>query len=103
MRKLFAVLLLAAFPLSANEVSYRSLQSGWNSSATPVTDHGIHGEGQIIAVLDTGLDYDSCYFAEPDGSAPPINTGTPSGGFAWTNVNPARRKEIGRASCRERV
>lgn len=94
MRKLFAVLLLLAFPLSANEVSYHSLQSGWSSSATPLFDHGIHGEGQIIAVLDTGLDYDNCYFAEADGSAPPINTGTPAGGFNWTNINPSRRKVI---------
>ena len=94
MRKLFAVLLLAAFPLSANEVSYRSLQSGWSSAATPLFDRGIHGEGQIVAVLDTGLDYDNCYFAEPDGSAPPINTGTPAGGFAWTNVNLSRRKVV---------
>jgi len=94
MRKLFAVLLLLAFPLAANELSFRSLQSGWNSSATPVSDHGIHGEGQIIAVLDTGLDYDNCFFAEADGSAPPINTGTPAGGFAWTNIVPSRRKVI---------
>jgi hypothetical protein len=94
MRKLFAVLLLVTLPLAANEVSYHSLQSGWTGSATPLFDHGIHGEGQIIAVLDTGLDYDNCFFAEADGSAPPMNTGTPSGGFGWTNINPARRKVI---------
>lgn len=73
MRKLFAVLLIAALPLAANETSVRSLQSGWLSNATPVHDHGIHGEGQIIAVLDTGVDYDNCYLAEADGSMPPIN------------------------------
>ena len=94
MRKLFAVFLLAASPLVANEVSIRSLQSGWNGSATPLFDHGIHGEGQIIAVLDTGLDYDNCFFAEADGSAPPINVGTPAGGYAWTNVVASRRKVI---------
>jgi len=94
MRKLFAVLLLVALPLSANEVSIRSLQSGWAGSSTPLFDHGIHGEGQIIAVLDTGLDYDNCFFAEADGSAPPINLGTPGGGYAWTNIAPSRRKVI---------
>jgi len=94
MRKLFAVLLLFALPLSANEVSFHSLQSGWVGTATPLTDHGLHGEGQIIAVLDTGLDYDNCFFAEADGSAPPINNGTPAGGFAWTNIAPSRRKVI---------
>src|SRR6266850_6663674 len=92
-RKLFA-LLLVAFTASANELSFRSIQSGWNSAATPVTDHGLNGAGQIIAVLDTGVDYDNCYFAEADGSRPPINTGTPSGGFVWTNVDPSRRKII---------
>jgi hypothetical protein len=73
-RKLFAILLIAALPLAANEISYRSLQSGWLSNATPLYDHGLHGEGQIIAILDTGLDVDSCWFAEPDGSRPPINS-----------------------------
>jgi hypothetical protein len=92
-RKLFVILLIAA-TASATDISYRSLQSGAANGGTPVHDHGIHGEGQIVAVLDTGVDYDSCYFAEGDGSAPPINTGTPSGGLAWANVNPARRKVI---------
>lgn len=73
MRKLFATVLLVAFPLAADELSVRSLQSGWASNATPVWDHGLHGEGQIVAVLDTGLDYDSCFFAEPDGAPPPVN------------------------------
>jgi hypothetical protein len=92
-RKLF-VLLLVAVTVSANEVSFRSVQSGWRSSATPLTDRGLNGAGQIVAVLDTGVDYDSCYFAEADGSQPPINTGTPVGGLAWTNVDPSRRKII---------
>jgi hypothetical protein len=93
MRKLFALVLLATTAF-ANELSYTSLQSGWGQTRTPLTDHGLHGEGQVIAVLDTGLDYDNCFFAEADGSAPPINTGTPVGGFASANVNPSRRKVI---------
>ena len=92
-RKLF-VLLLVAFTASANEMSFRSIQSGWGSTATPLTDHGLNGAGQIVAVLDTGVDYDSCYFAEPDNSRPPANTGSPSGGLAWTNIDPSRRKII---------
>jgi hypothetical protein len=96
MRKLLVAVTFVsiAATASANEISYRSLQSGWNGSATPLTDRGLRGEGQIIAVLDTGVDYDSCYFAEPDASRPPINTGTPGGGLAWTNVDPSRRKII---------
>ena len=54
MRKLFVVLMIAA-TASANEISYRSLQSF--TTATPLHDRGLHGEGQIVAVLDTGLDY----------------------------------------------
>src|SRR5882672_10007114 len=73
MSKLFAALLLVAFPLAANENPARTLQSGWASNATPIHDRGLHGEGQIVAVLDTGLDYDSCYFADTGGAPPPVN------------------------------
>jgi len=92
-RKLFAVLLLATIA-SANEFSYRSLQSGSAVGGTPLHDRGIRGEGQIVAVLDSGLEYNSCYYAEADGSAPPFNTGSPSGGLEWQNVDPSRRKVI---------
>lgn len=92
-RKLFAVLLIA-FSISANESSYRALQSGSPTGATPLHDRGIHGQGQIIAVVDTGLDYTSCYFAEPDGTPPPFNTGSPSGGLEWDNVDLSRRKVV---------
>ncbi len=80
MRKLFAILVIAA-TASANELTFEM--------ARPIHDRGLHGEGQVIAVLDTGLDYRSCYFAEPDGSAPPVNTT-----FATNNVDPSRRKVI---------
>jgi hypothetical protein len=39
------------------------------SGQTPIWDHGIHGEGQIATLMDTGLDYNSCWFR--DGGAPP--------------------------------
>lgn len=89
MRKLFACLIALALPLSANEVSVHTLQSGTATGPFTLYNHGLHGEGQIIAILDTGLDYDDCYFAEPDGSAPPINLRVTD-----TNVNLARRKVI---------
>ena len=92
-KRLFVLLLVAA-TARANEISYRSLQSGWRSAATPLTDHGLHGEGQIIAVLDTGVDYDNCFFAEPDGSRPPVNLGSPTGGLEWQNVDLNRRKIV---------
>ena len=89
MRKLFAILLLAASTVSADDLTYRSIQSGPNPTGTPIYDHGIRGEGQIIAFLDTGVDYDSCYFAEPDRSRPPINTRLDS-----NNVDLSRRKIV---------
>jgi hypothetical protein len=97
MRKLFAMIVIAfVLPAvaSADYVSFRSMQSGWLNADTPVFDHGILGQHQIIAILDTGLDWDSCYFAEPDGSRPPINTGSPSNGLSATNVDTSRRKVI---------
>ena len=94
MRKLFATWMLLASTAYADNISFRSVQSGWGSGATPLFDHGIYGQRQIIAVLDTGLDWDSCYFAEPDGSRPPINTGSPQGGLNSSNVDTSRRKVI---------
>ena len=93
MKRLLAILLLAA-TAHANDISFHSLQSGWRSVATPLTDHGLHGEGQIIAVLDTGVDYDNCYFAEADRSRPPVNLGSPTGVLEWRNVDLSRRKIV---------
>ena len=93
MRK-FLVTVLLATAASANDVSIRSMQSGSHTGGTPIFDRGIHGQGQIIAILDTGLDYRNCYFAEPDGSLPPINTGTHLGGLQSNNIDPSRRKVI---------
>jgi hypothetical protein len=88
-RKLFAMLAIIALPLGANEVSVYSLQGGWLSTSTPIHNHGIHGEGQILAVLDTGIDPDNCYFAEADGSMPPVNTR-----IEQNNVDLTRRKIV---------
>jgi hypothetical protein len=95
-RKLFAVIviLITSGIAAADEVAYRSLQSGTPEGPTTVHDRGIFGEGQIIAVLDTGVDYNSCYFVEPDNTPPPVNTGTPLGGLQWQNVDLSRRKII---------
>lgn len=85
---------LVAIPLPANENSYRALQSGSTTGPTPVHAHGIHGEGQVIAFLDTGLDWDHCGFAEADNSEPPVNTATRDGALQTSNVDTTRRKVI---------
>ena len=89
MSRLFALIALVATAVSANELSYKSLQSGPMGSTTPIFDHGIHGEGQIIAFLDTGVDWDSCFFIEADGLRPPINIG-----LQTNNVDLSRRKIV---------
>ncbi|MEA2344694.1 MAG: hypothetical protein QOF63_2863 [Thermoanaerobaculia bacterium] len=95
MRKLFAAMILAtAVAANADDVSSRAIQSGFFESNTPLFDHGIYGQRQVIAILDTGLDWDGCYFAEPDGSPPPINTGSPQNGLNSSNVDISRRKVI---------
>jgi len=40
------------------------------SGGTPIWNHGIHGENQLVAVMDSGLDYNSCWFRETGGAAP---------------------------------
>ena len=64
-------------------------QSGLDGGmTTPIHDHGLHGEGQIVAVLDTGLDVDSCYYRDDVNGLPPTNDGT------GTTVDPNQRKVI---------
>jgi len=72
-----------------NDTSIWVGQSGlYAGEATPVFDHGIYGEGQVAAVLDTGLDADMCYFRDDALGLPPTNTG---GG---TTVDTNQRKVI---------
>lgn len=59
-----------------NDTSIWVGQSGLDGTmATPVFENGILGVGETVAVLDTGLDYDMCYFRDTAG-APVINRGT---------------------------
>jgi len=65
-------------------------QSGLNAGqTTPVFDHGIHGEGQVVGYIDTGVDADSCYFRDTARGLPPTNAC--NGG---TVVDTAQRKVI---------
>lgn len=40
------------------------------SNSTPVWDHGLTGLGEIVTLMDSGVDYNSCYFRE-NGNLPP--------------------------------
>ncbi|MEW6743656.1 MAG: S8 family serine peptidase [Planctomycetota bacterium] len=42
------------------------------SGQFPIWDHGIQGENQFAVVMDTGLDYNSCWFRDP-GKTPGAN------------------------------
>ena len=40
------------------------------SNSTPIWDAGITGEGEIVTLMDSGVDYNSCFFRE-NGNLPP--------------------------------
>ncbi|HEV8237907.1 MAG TPA: S8 family serine peptidase [Thermoanaerobaculia bacterium] len=49
-------------------------QSGLSAGmTTPVFSQGIYGEGQTVAVLDTGIDADMCFFRDTTLGLPPTN------------------------------
>lgn len=55
-----------------NDASAWRCQSG-QSGSTPLFDAGLRGEGEVIAVIDTGIDPDSCYFADAGFGMPAVN------------------------------
>lgn len=49
-------------------------QSGLaGGGATPLFTRGLFGEGEVIAVLDTGIDADMCHFRDAARGLPPVN------------------------------
>lgn len=72
-----------------NDNASAIVQTGSPSGDRALWHRGLHGEGQTIAILDTGLDYDSCYFSEDDTSPPPLAFGTEVG-----VPDPTRRKIV---------
>jgi subtilisin family serine protease len=65
-------------------------QSGLaGGQTTPIFAHGIHGEGQVVGILDTGIDPDMCYFRDPARGLPPTNAC--NGG---TVIDPLQRKVL---------
>jgi subtilisin family serine protease len=55
-----------------NDRSAWRCQSG-EPGSMPVFDRGLHGEGQVIGIMDTGIDPDHCHFDDPAVGLPTIN------------------------------
>lgn len=66
----------------------QSADSG--TKATPIFAHGIMGQGQVVAMSDSGIDRESCFFIHAEG-APQVNNQhvTPPGVLA---IDTAQRK-----------
>jgi hypothetical protein len=70
-----------------NSSSAWHCQSG-EPGATPVFAAGLRGQGQIVGIMDTGIDIDMCFFADSDLGDPPSN------GDSGTDTDPAQRKVV---------
>ena len=65
-------------------------QSGVSGGqATPIHDRGIYGEGQVVGILDTGIDPDMCYFRDGSLGLPATNACNGA-----TAVDSAQRKVL---------
>lgn len=62
------------------------LCQGGDLVSTPIFDRGLKGNDQIIGVMDTGVDADSCFFEDSDHGLPAVN------GWDGTEVDPGHRK-----------
>ena len=59
-----------------------------NEEAQPITvQKKLDGTGQVVGILDTGIDMSSCYFTDPDVS-------TPYGSTSDNTINPSHRKVV---------
>ncbi|ANB18357.1 S8 family serine peptidase [Dokdonella koreensis] len=61
------------------QMNYFNARAGWlHQSGTqnqrPVFDHGLLGCGQVIGVLDSGVDYAHCAFRDPALGTPPVSS-----------------------------
>jgi len=68
-----------------NDRSVWRCQSG-EPGSVPVFDRGLHGEGQVIGIMDTGVDPDHCHFDDTEVGLPVLNDDTD------TRVGLAHRK-----------
>lgn len=80
-----------------NDRSAGSIQSGAQGTSamvTPIWAHGLRGEGQIVGLIDSGLDVDSCFFADSTpGKLPKTNTWSQADGYG-EEVDASHRKVL---------
>ena len=81
--------------LAEPQAPVRLLNSGsvWRCQSglrglTPIFEHGLRGEGQVIGIMDTGLDVDECRFDDPVVGLPALNQAD------GIEVNPDHRKVL---------
>eukprot|EP01039_Chlorochromonas_danica_P008456 gene8456-9322_t len=55
-------------------------------SAQPFTAAGLRGDGQVVAITDTGLDMMSCYFRDPNGHPTPAPLSSSSASSNYRKV-----------------
>mmetsp|Transcript_38117 Transcript_38117/g.61721 ORF Transcript_38117/g.61721 Transcript_38117/m.61721 type:complete len:925 (-) Transcript_38117:230-3004(-) len=60
----------------ASRIVQTASQTTSNANSDAIHDQGLHGEGEIVGVVDGGLDYDHCFFS------PPV-----AGGSSWADPN----------------
>lgn len=54
----------------------------------PLDDHDLRGQGQVVGIMDTGIDIDHCMFWDPLAELPALN------GAAGVTVDPDQRKVL---------
>jgi len=87
-----------------NETTEWVVQSN-ASGVTPIWDQGLYGDGEIVTIMDSGLDYNSCWFRE-NGNAPPGSTHrkvlhyqTYGGGVAYDGCDTGHGTHVGGTLC----
>ncbi len=70
-----------------NDASVWRCQSG-EPETTPIFDRGLRGDGQVIGIMDTGLDIDDCRFDDPVVGLPAVNQAD------GTGINTDHRKVL---------
>jgi hypothetical protein len=70
-----------------NDASVWRCQSG-QESETPLYDHGLDGQGEVVGIMDTGIDIDHCAFRDGVVGLPALN------GHVGVSIDPTHRKVL---------